>query len=58
MGAAVGAAVGLATGVAIDWTLLRAEELLTRQELREQLRAVLDEQLDAVAAALACPPGP
>ena len=58
VGAAVGAAVGLATGVAIDWTLLRAEELLTRQELREQLRAVLDEQLDAVAAALACPPGP
>ena len=58
LGAAVGAVAGLATGVAIDWAALRAEEMLGRDELRAQLRAVLAEQLHAVAAALACAPTP
>ncbi len=58
VGAAVGAVAGLATGVAIDWALLRAEEMVTREDMRAQLQAALAEQIDAVAEALACAPVP
>ncbi len=54
-GAAVGSVIGLATGVAIDWAALRAEEMLTREDMRAQLRAALAEQMTAVQSVLACP---
>jgi len=53
-GAAVGAVMGLAGGVAIDWAVLRAEEALTREDLRAQLRQALAGQLQDAARALAC----
>lgn len=57
LGAAAGALIGLGSGVAIDWALLRAEERLTREDMRQQLREALAGQLDALGQALACGPG-
>ena len=45
LGAGVGAAVGLALGAGIDLALLAAEENLTRDDMRRDLLAAVDESL-------------
>lgn len=53
-GALAGAAVGTAVGIGIDWTALRAEELLTRDGLRTELHTAVHEQLQDMRQALGC----
>lgn len=55
LGAGVGAAVGLALGAGIDLALLAAEEKLTRQDMRRDLLAAVDESLAPYRAGFACP---
>ena len=54
-GAVAGAVAGALLGVGIDWAALYAEELLTRDAMREDLRTALKEQLQAVSQAMGCP---
>lgn len=54
-GAVAGAVAGILLGVGIDWVALYAEELLTREAMREDLRMALKEQLQAVSQAMGCP---
>ena len=54
-GALAGAAAGALLGVGIDWAALYAEELLTRDAMREDLRTALTEQLQSVSQAMGCP---
>lgn len=53
-GALAGAAFGTVVSVGIDWAALRAEEQLTRDAMREELRAAMHEQLQAMQEALGC----
>lgn len=53
-GAIAGALAGALLGVGIDWAALQAEEMLTRDAMRSDLLAALQEQLDAVGTALGC----
>ena len=41
--------------VGIDWAALYAQELLTRDAMREDLRTALTEQLQSVSQAMGCP---
>ena len=54
-GAVAGAVAGALLGVGIDWAALYAEELLTRDAMREDLRTALKEQLQAVSQVMGCP---
>lgn len=54
-GAVAGAVAGVVLGVGIDWAALYAEELLTRDAMRADLRAALDEQLQGLSRAMGCP---
>lgn len=54
-GAVAGAVAGALLGVGIDWAALYAEELLTRDTMREDLRTALKEPLQAVSQAMNCP---
>jgi len=55
VGAVAGAVAGVVLGVGIDWAALFAEELLTRDAMRADLRAALDEQLQGLSRAMGCP---
>ena len=55
VGAVAGAVAGVVLGVGIDWAALYAEELLTRDAMRADLRAALDEQLQGLSRAMGCP---
>lgn len=57
VGTAVGAFAGAATSMGIEWAALRAEEALTRDAMRDDLRAALDAQLDEVGQHLSCGTG-
>lgn len=53
-GAIAGALAGAVIGVGIDWAALYAEEMLTRESMRADLRSALTEQTQAFKAALGC----
>ena len=55
VGAVAGAVAGVVLGVGIDWVALYAEELLTRDAMRADLRAALGEQLQGLSRAMGCP---
>ncbi|MDR3065476.1 MAG: hypothetical protein LBV05_08195 [Comamonas sp.] len=55
VGAVAGAVAGVVLGVGIDWAALYAEELLTRDAMRADLRASLGEQLQGLSRAMGCP---
>ncbi|GEQ75822.1 hypothetical protein CTTA_2827 [Comamonas testosteroni] len=55
VGAVAGAVAGVVLGVGIDWAALYAEELLTRDAMRADLRAALGEQLRSLSRAMGCP---
>ncbi len=55
VGAVAGAVAGVVLGVGIDWAALYAEELLTREAMRADLRAALGEQLQGLSRAMGCP---
>jgi len=55
VGAVAGAVAGVVLGVGIDWAALYAEELLTRDAMRADLRAALGEQLQGLSRAMGCP---
>lgn len=55
VGAVAGAVAGVVLGVGIDWAALYAEELLTREAMRADLRAALGEQLHGLSRAMGCP---
>lgn len=55
VGAVAGAVAGVVLGVGIDWAALYAEELLTREAMRTDLRAALGEQLQGLSRAMGCP---
>ncbi len=54
IGAGVGAAVGLALGAGIDLALLAAEEKLTRDDMRRDLLAAVDESLAPYRSTFSC----
>lgn len=56
-GAIAGAVAGAVVGVGIDWAALYAEEHLTRHAMRDDLRAALNEQMQALGAAWSCDAG-
>ncbi|MDL5037982.1 hypothetical protein [Comamonas resistens] len=53
-GAIAGAVAGAVIGVGVDWAALYAEELLTRDAMRADLRAALGEQLQSLGQAMGC----
>ena len=53
-GAVAGAVAGAMIGVGIDWAALYAEERLTRDAMREDLRSALQEPLRDMRLALGC----
>lgn len=53
-GAIAGAVAGAVVGVGLDWAALYAEEQLTRDAMRDDLRAALGEQMQALGAAWSC----
>lgn len=55
VGAVAGAVAGVVLGVGIDWAALYAEELLTRDAMRADLRDALGEQLQGLSRAMGCP---
>jgi len=54
VGAVAGAVAGVVLGVGIDWAALYAEELLTRDAMRADLRAALGEQMQSLSRAMGC----
>ncbi|BDB69461.1 hypothetical protein [Comamonas thiooxydans] len=54
VGAVAGAVAGVLLGVGIDWAALYAEELLTRDAMRADLRAALGEQMQSLSRAMGC----
>lgn len=56
-GAIAGAVAGAVVGVGLDWAALYAEERLTRDAMRSDLRAALGEQMQALGAAWNCGAG-
>jgi hypothetical protein len=54
VGAVAGAVAGAVLGVGIDWGALYVEERLTRDAMRDDLRAALGEQMQALEAAWEC----
>ncbi|MDR0214581.1 MAG: hypothetical protein LBJ15_11320 [Comamonas sp.] len=53
-GAITGAVAGVIIGVGVDWAALYAEEMLTRDAMRADLRAALGEQLQILGQAMGC----
>lgn len=53
-GAIAGALAGAVIGVGIDWAALYAEEMLTRESMRADLRSALTEQTQGFRAMLGC----
>lgn len=56
VGAVAGAIAGAVIGVGIDWAALYAEEWLTRDAMRADLREALGQQLDGISKAMGCEP--
>lgn len=54
VGAIAGVVAGAVVGVGLDWAALYAEEQLTRDAMRDDLRAALGEQMQALGAAWNC----
>lgn len=54
VGAVAGAVAGVVLGVGIDWAALYAEELLTRDAMRADLRVALGEQMQSLSRAMGC----
>lgn len=54
VGAVAGAVAGVVLGVGIDWAALYAEELLTRDAMRADLRTALGEQMQSLSRAMGC----
>ena len=57
-GAIAGAVAGALIGVGLDWAALYAEEMLTRDAMRADLRAALTEQLHSMGEGMGCPQSP
>lgn len=57
-GAIAGAVAGALIGVGLDWAALYAEEMLTRDAMRADLRAALTEQLHSMGKGMGCPQSP
>lgn len=54
VGAVAGAVAGVVLGVGIDWAALYAEELLTRDAMRADLRVALGKQMQSLSRAMGC----
>lgn len=56
-GAVAGLALGALVGTGLDWTALRLEEHVTREGMKAELQAALQEHLDTLAGAMGCAAG-
>lgn len=56
IGTLAGALAGLAVGAGVDVAMLSVEEKLTREDMRKDLLAAVDESLAPLRAAFDCPP--